>query len=153
MHSDVYKWIWFKLDMMVDTILLHILYHLIDLDLDLDWRSQKCKKAKFLCQLSHTVFQSIWMEYYCLDLLVWWTSFSFHLVHLVFKGDDYDNIYIYAFVRKIYVGLCSDICELISFNLYMVVKTTNLCTLRSVKMTLTFSQCHSCRRNQKLWYP
>ena len=43
MHSDVYKSIWFKLDMMMDIIELYILLQIL---LTLIQRSQECKKVK-----------------------------------------------------------------------------------------------------------
>ena len=46
MHSDVYTYIWFKLGVMIDTIDLHFDTCLIDLDLDLDSRSQECEKVE-----------------------------------------------------------------------------------------------------------
>ena len=53
LHSDVYEFIWFKLRMMIDTSLI---------DLDLDSRSQECKKAKASAPIVSQSFQSIWRE-------------------------------------------------------------------------------------------
>ena len=54
MQSDVYKWIRFKLGMMIDAIVLYILI-LVVLTLTLSHRS--VRKQKFLCQFSLEVFK------------------------------------------------------------------------------------------------
>ena len=46
-------------------------------DLDLDSRPQECKKVKIFATMIPQTFQSIWLQFgYCLDLLVWQTSYS-----------------------------------------------------------------------------
>ena len=88
MHSDFYKWIWFNLDMVTDTI-VHYILMLNKLTLILIQSRRSVWMLKLLRQLSHKVFQSVWMELACnWDLLVWWTSYSFYLVHSVFKGEN-----------------------------------------------------------------
>ena len=46
---------------------------------DLGSRSQECE----------TFFhQSEWNLVYCWDMLIWWTSYSFYFIHLIFKGEN-----------------------------------------------------------------
>ena len=45
MQSDVYESIWFKCNMMIDTIDLYTVYTSL-IDLNLDSRSNECNKAK-----------------------------------------------------------------------------------------------------------
>ena len=49
MHLDVYEWIWFKLGMMIDTIVLYILI-LIKLTLPLIQGHKSPRKRNILCQ-------------------------------------------------------------------------------------------------------
>ena len=64
-HSDIYKSVWFKVVMVIDTIVLYIFYtNLIDVDLDLG--SQECEKARTFGLKISQGFQSIWMGFYIL---------------------------------------------------------------------------------------
>ena len=72
--------------MLLNTIVLNI-WILVWLTLTLIQDHRSARKQKLLCQLFHKVFN--WFEWnlvYYRDLLVWWTSYSFYLVHSVFKG-------------------------------------------------------------------
>ena len=62
MHSDAYKSIWFKRDSVTDAIVLYILI-LISLILTLIEDHRSAREQERLHQLSHQVFQSIWMEF------------------------------------------------------------------------------------------
>ena len=55
--------------------------------------------------------------------------------------------------KNVCIGFYSNIWRLISFKLYMMIETIELCILISVWMTLTFIQDHSCMRNKKCWCP
>ena len=61
MPFDIYECIWFKLEMMIDTMKLHFDASLIDLDLDS--RSQECKKAKISAAIISQIFQLIWTKF------------------------------------------------------------------------------------------
>ena len=60
------------------------------IDVDLDSRSQECEIAPTSAPvISHKVFD----QFECnlvhrLDSVVWWTSYSFYLVHSIFKGEN-----------------------------------------------------------------
>ena len=59
------------------------------IDLDFDWGSQECEKAKTLSQFSHKGFNRFeWDVQCCCILLLWWTSHSFHFVHSIFKKEN-----------------------------------------------------------------
>ena len=83
MHSEVYESVWSKLGMIIDTVALYILI-LLWLALTLIQGHRSARKQKLLPQLSHKVFnqfESLWMYYW--DLFVWWTLYSFYLVHSI----------------------------------------------------------------------
>ena len=70
MHSDIYQWIWFKLGMMIDTIVLYILI-LVYLTLTFIQGHWSVRKQQLLSQLCHKVF--IWFEWnsvFCWDLFM-----------------------------------------------------------------------------------
>ena len=52
MHLDVYKWIWFKLSMIMDSPDISILI----LVSDLHSGHRGARRQSFLCELSHKVF-------------------------------------------------------------------------------------------------
>ena len=140
-----------------------------------DWRSQECKEAKTSEALISQSFQSNLV--YCLDLLVWWSSYSFHFEG--FWPDLCISTVIYSWVtsgqkplissiqysrgrtllmwfllkKSNNTGLYWDNYRLISLTLVVMIETTKLCILISVRMTLTFIHGHSCMRNQKLQCP
>ena len=87
LYSDVQELIWFELGMMIDYWTLHCDANLISCGVDS--RSHECEKAECLHQLSDKVYDRFrWNLVYCWDLLVWWTSHSFYLIHSVFKGEN-----------------------------------------------------------------
>ena len=57
-------------------------------DLDQDWRSHKCTKAKTSAPIISQSFKSIWIVY-CENVLAWWASYSFYFVHSVFMGENH----------------------------------------------------------------
>ena len=61
------------------------------------------------------------------------------------------------FVKKLLTLTCiqtfTDQFLSFSFKLVMMIEATKLYILKSVWMTLTFIQGHSCMKNQKLWCP
>ena len=69
MHLNVYESVWFKFYTMTDTITLYILNSSL-FDLDLDSRSQECKKAKASVAIISHNFQSVRMEFGILLRLV-----------------------------------------------------------------------------------
>ena len=74
-----------QIGIMQDTVELHSLI-LVYVTLTLIQGHRSVGKQELLHQ-SHKVFN--WFELnlvYCWDWLVWWTSYLFHLVHLIFKG-------------------------------------------------------------------
>ena len=80
------------------------------IDFGLDSRSQECEKTKLLCQLFHKLFN--WFEW---DLLMWWTSYSFSVIHSIFKGEN--PTYVISLKNSFNIGLFTDIYRPISFNL------------------------------------
>ena len=53
-------------------------------------------KQKLLHKLSHKVFSQFkWNVVYSWDLLVWWTSYSFYLIHSVFKGENPTSVILF----------------------------------------------------------
>ena len=79
MRSYVYKSIWFKLGMMIDTIKLYNFNSPLT-DLELHSRSQECKKAKNKKQ-KKTLWQLFDKDFNGFYL-------SFYLVPIIFKGED-----------------------------------------------------------------
>ena len=77
------------------------------------------------------------------DLLIWWTSYSFCLVLLIFKGED--PAYKIS-LRGFNVGSYFDTYRPISFKVGMTGEITKLYILISVWMALTFIHGHSCMR-------
>ena len=78
----------FRLGVMIHTIVLYILI-IVSLTLTLIQGHRSERKQKLLHQFSHIGFK--WFEWnlvYHRDLLVWWTSYSFYLVHSVVKGEN-----------------------------------------------------------------
>ena len=87
---------------------------------------------------------------YCWDLFVWWTSYSFYLIHSIFKGEN--PAYVISFKNN-NSDVYTDIYRLISSKLGITLETTKLYSSISVWMILTFIHGHNCMRNQKLWCP
>ena len=148
---DIYQSVWFKIGMMIDTSVLCILI-LVSLTFSFIQGHRSVKKQKPLCQLSHKVFN--WFEWnlvYCWDLLVWWTSYSFYLIHLVFKGENSTPVILLK--KNFNIGLYSDIYRPVSCKLCVMIETTKPYTHISVWLTVTFIQGHSCMRNQKVQCP
>ena len=92
-----------------------------------------------------------WNLVYCWDLSVWWTSYSFDLIHSIIKGENPTCVISYE--KTFDNGLYSDIYRLVSFKHGLMVKITKFCILISLWMTLTLIQGHSCMRTQTLWCP
>ena len=82
------------------------------------------------------------------DFLVWWTTYSFSLVHLVFKGE---NPTCYFLLENFNVGLYSDIYRPISFKLGMVIAITSSTFWYLDDLDL-YSRSQLCQ-NQKVWCP
>ena len=135
--------------MMIDTIELYILI-LVQLTFTLIQDHRSARKLKLQWQLSPKVFDRFgWNLIYCWDLLVWWTSYSFYLVHSVVKGKNPTCLILW---KNTWTLACIQTFNTpISFKLGMMIGTTKLCILISVRMTLTFIQAYSYMRNQKLW--
>ena len=88
LHSDIHESIWFKLGLMIHTIVLYSMI-LLWLTLTLIQGHRSCGEQTLLLQLFHKVFNWFgWNVVYGCDLLVWWTSYSFYLIHSVFKGEN-----------------------------------------------------------------
>ena len=81
---------------------------------------------------------------------MWWTSNSFYLVLSIFKGEN--AIYTIS-LEKFNIGLNSDITNILSVKLGMMIETSKLYILISVWMILMFIQGHSCIWNRKLQCP
>ena len=97
------------------------------------------QESKSLHQLCHKVFDWFgWNLVYVSHLLVWWASYSFYLVRLIFKREN--PVYVILFKKK-------------SFKLGMMIEIATLYILMPVWMSLTFVHGHSCMRNQKLLWP
>ena len=114
-------------------------------DLDLDSRSQECEKAKTAVPTISQSFQSVW------------TSYSFYLIHSVFKGQNPTYVILLGTPpppkkkkkhkkKRFNIGLYLDIYS-------AMIGTAKLDILISVWMILTFIQGHSCVRNQRLGFP
>ena len=106
---------------------------------------RSAKKQKRLCQLSHKVIN--WFEwnlvYYIMKLvLILFHPFS------IYRREPY----FFDFLKKkkkkktppCNIGLYLDISWPISVTLSMIIETTELYSLISAWMTLTFSQSHNC---------
>ena len=88
MHLDVYKLIWFKHDMMIDTVELNISI-LVSVTSAFIQSSRDMRKQKLLFQLSLKVcYQFGWNLVCCWELLVWWTTYSFYVIWPIFKGEN-----------------------------------------------------------------
>ena len=75
-YLDIYKSVWCRIGLMIDTVVLYI-FILVYLTLTVIQGHRFSRKQKLLCQLFHKIFN--WFEWnmvYCWDLLVWWTSYS-----------------------------------------------------------------------------
>ena len=94
MRLDVYEWIWFKLDMMIDDRYCCTLHFNASLmDLDIDSRSQECKTEKTCVVIILQSFQSVWIKFGALLRFVGVVNlillfFFFCLAFLVFKGEN-----------------------------------------------------------------
>ena len=76
---------------------------------------RSARKQKHLCQLSHKVCNRFKLNLlYCWGL-VWWSSCSFYLVQSLFNGENGINVILYK-KNNLNVGLCPDICGLISLS-------------------------------------
>ena len=123
MHSGSYEWVWFKLGIMIDTVVLYLLI-LVLLTLTVIRGHRSVRKQKLLHQLSHKVVS--WLEWnliYYWDL-VWQTSYSSYLVHKIFKGKN--PTFMISFKKNFNIGLYSDIYTPISFKLSVMIETTYL---------------------------
>ena len=149
MHSDVYKSGWFKLDMMIETIVIYFDTSLIDLDHNS--RSQECEKAKTSVLITSQRYQWIWMKF----VETWWCDEThFHFRSSVQYSRETTLLMWFCLKNKPFnTGLYSDNYRPISFKLGAMIVTPKLYILISVWVTLTFSQGHSCMRNQKLQCP
>ena len=106
------------------------------------------RKQKLL-QLSHKSFQLIWMEFCILLRLVRMMNFLLILSQpFSFQGRE---PYLHDFIKKepLTFGWYLDVYWLISLKLGMMIEITTLYILRSVWMTLTFSEGHSCYRKAR----
>ena len=112
------------------------------IDLDLDSRSQECKKAKSSAPIISQSFPLIWMEF---ALPLRHDGVLNHILTLshLFSIPGREP-YLCDFVKKMFN---------VSFKFGLILKCTIVYILVSVLMTLTFIQGHSCMRNPKLWYP
>ena len=101
-----------------------------------------------------------WNLVYSWDLLVWWSSYAFYFVYSIFEAENLTYVTLFKQTNKNNnnnktFGFCLywDIYRPISFKLGVMIGTAKLYILVSVWMALTFIQCHSCMRNQKLRCP
>ena len=74
--------------------------------------------------------------------------FRLYVVYSIFKGENPTYVILLGKKTTFNIDLYSDIYRLISFKLGMVIETTKFYILKSVWMTLTLIQGHSCMRNQ-----
>ena len=110
-----------------------LIYH------DLDSRSHRSTGKQHLRHtLSHKVFYRFKRNLvYCWDLLVWWTLYTFYLIHSVFKRENAAYMILFKKISFNF-GLYSHILKL-----GRMIETTMLYSLISVWMTLAFIQGHS----------
>ena len=165
MLSNVCEWIWFKLGVMIDTIILYI-FMLVLLTLI----SIQGHRSVRMQNLQRQQSQSIWMKFGILLRHVGVVSLRL-ILSFPFNIQGREP-YLYDFVKNkqtnkqtknktkqnkqtnkkpkhFNVGLYSDIYRWVSFKLSMMIKTTRLFRSISVWMTMTVIQGHSCKRNKK----
>ena len=110
--------IWSKLGAMIDTIVLYILI-LAQLILTLI----KVRESKNFCaNYLHTRFFNQWNLAYCLDLLMWWTSYSIYLIHSIFKGENSTCVILFRHLQTNFVRTWYDDRDLklyISISVWM----------------------------------
>ena len=152
MHLDIYESVWFKLGMVIDTIVLYIL------TLTLIQSHRSVRKQKLLHQLSKKNFNRFeWNLICCWDLLVW--SHTHFILSIQYSRER--TLLMWFYLKQtnkkkpkqtkpntFSIVLYSDIYRLISFKLGMMRETTKLFILILVWMTFTFIQGHCCRRYQ-----
>ena len=134
--------VWFKLGMMIDTIVLYILI-LVYLILIFIQGHKSARKQKLLRQLSHKVEFGELLRHVGVVMHI-----LICLVHLPIKEGN--PTYVILFRKFFNKGLLSDIYWQISFKLGMMIQTTKLSILISVWMTLTFIQDQLCEKSKTL---
>ena len=135
---------------MIDAIVLYILI-LAQLTLTFIQSQRSARKQKTSAPIISHSFQLISKEFGILlrlvdvmnHILILYRPFTFQ------KREPY----FYDFIKKVNVGLYSDNYRSICFKLCVMIEITKLSIFISVWMTLTFIQCHTYIRNQKLWCP
>ena len=115
------------------------------IDLDLDPRSQESEKAKTSAPIiseTDTVLNDL-KGIYCWDLLIWWTSYSFYVVHSILKGEN--PTYVNSLKKRL-----ACIQTFTDHFLGMMLNVTKLYSLIPPWMTLMFRQGHKVMRSKSL---
>ena len=152
MHSDVPELIWFKLGLMIVTIVLYSLI-LVLLTLTLIQGHMSARKQKLLHQVSRKVFNLLLNGICCTVETSWGDERHTRFVSSIKYSREKSMFASFCFWKKVNNGLYSGIYGPISLKLGMMIETTKLYILISVWKTWTFIHGHSCRWNQKLSYP
>ena len=104
---------------MIETTKLYI-FTSVWITLTLIQGHRSARKQKRLCQLSHTVFSWFaWNVIYVWDL-VWWSSYSYYVIHSVFKGESPTDM---ISLKNLNVDIYSDICGQVSCNFGVMIKS------------------------------
>ena len=105
-------------------------------DDDLRWRSQGQLRAKHFSFISHILFN--WLEWH---LWLCWSNSSWTIWYYWARFVEKREIagVLLTASNKFKVGILSDVCELISIRLCIMIDTVEFCILILVLVTFTFS--------------
>ena len=147
---DFYELIWLKLSVMINATELYI-FMLFSMSLTLIRNSRGMRKQKFLNQLSVKVLNQLWLN---LDAVETW---AYCILYFHFMSSDQfsrEKSLLNDFVKqkktkeKFDAGLRSDVYRLISFQLGLMIDSSELYCL--IPVWLTSIHSHGCMIKQKL---